>query len=259
MKLKNYFQIGIGVGLLVALISGVVWIRGGYSLPTGAPEQALEGPATDDSNSDETFADSLDSQKENLAEPNPRELDKKSEATDLKKSSEFFAQALRQLTTCLNINTGNPVDTVEPTFDNILSIVKEDLADPILRSEDWGVWNLRVPGGEERRIRVESNYSDNSQPSRHLLYFKMDAAGNPTLIPLPTEVTKDPSDAFIASLQKDGEVYEEKKGERAYFDAGQELVVIQKNGYIDDFEFANGIKTFRCEGILTSSPKCQCN
>ncbi|MBK9323165.1 MAG: hypothetical protein IPM97_09540 [Bdellovibrionaceae bacterium] len=259
LKLKNYFQIGIGVGLLIALIGGVVWVQGGYSLPEISPKRSIVEQAEDDSNMDEIPMDSSESQKEILNKDTMAAPEKKIEAVDLIKASEFFAQALRQLTSCLSVNTGNPADRVEPNFENILSIVKEDLGDPILRSEDWVVWNLRISGGEERRIRVESNYSDNTQPSRHLLYFKLDAAGNPTLMPLPPDATKDPSEAFIASLQKDGEVYEEKKGERAYFEAGQELVVIQKNGSIDDFEFANGVKTFRCEGILTSSPKCKCN
>ncbi|RYZ87197.1 MAG: hypothetical protein EOP06_13095 [Proteobacteria bacterium] len=256
MKLKNYFQIGIGAGLLIALVGSIVWIKGGYShadAATGATEMADGDNAPPDARLDEDIEAQMD------PAPAPTvEARKKSEPVNLAKASEFFTQALQQMSACVNVNTGNPTQPVEPTFENLAGAVRNDLGEPILRSEDWTVWNLRVAGGEERRIRIETDYSDSDQTSRHLLYFKLDAQGNPTMIPLPPESTRDPSEAFVASLQKDGEMYEEEKGERAYFDGGQEMVLTQKNGHIDDVEFANGAKTYRCAGILTTEPNCKC-
>jgi hypothetical protein len=254
LKLKNYFQIGIGAGVLIAVIGSVAWIRGGYGHPAKAEESAEA--AEPDDGADARFDEDLEGKVD--AETPASDAKKKTDPVDIAKASEYFGQALRQLTTCVNVNTGSPGSSVEPSFDNIASAVKSDLGEPILRSQDWIVWNLKVSGGEERRIRIETDYSDSDQTARHLLYFKVDAQGNPTLIPLPAESTRDPSDAFVASLQKDGDVYEEEKGERAYFDGGQEMVVTQKNGHIDDLEFANGAKTFRCAGIMTSAPSCKC-
>lgn len=256
MKLKNYFQIGIGVGLLIALIGIVVWVKGDYSHPQ-IENQGAEIGEPDDANPDDRLEEDL-AAKAHLEASANGDIKKKPEAVDLNKASEFFAQAMRQLTTCVGVSTGNPEDRMEPTFENITAAVKSDIGDPILRSEDWVVWNMRTSSGEERRIRIETDYSDSDQTSRHLLYFKVDGQGSPTLIPLPAESTKDPSEAFVASLQKDGEVYEEEKGERAYFDGGQEMVVTQKSGHIDDLEFANGSKTFRCAGMLTATPSCKC-
>ena len=107
LKLKNYFQIGIGVGLLIALIGGVVWVQGGYSLPEISPKRPIVEQAEDDSNMDEIPMDSSESQKEILNKDTMAAPEKKIEAVDLIKASEFFAQALRQLTSCLSVNTGN--------------------------------------------------------------------------------------------------------------------------------------------------------
>jgi hypothetical protein len=256
LKLKNYFQIGIGAGLLIALVGIILWVKGGYSHPQAEAPTADVGEV-DDTNADDRLEEDLAAKAQNDDRPSA-DAKKKSEPVDMNKASEFFAQAMRQLTTCAGVSTGSPADHVEPTFENIAGAIKSDVGEPILRSEDWTVWNLRASGGEERRIRIETDYSDSDQTSRHLLYFKLDPQGNPTLIPLPADSTKNPSDAFVASLQKDGDVYEEEKGERAYFDGGQEMVVTQRNGHIDDLEFANGSKTFRCAGVLTGAPSCKC-
>ncbi len=255
MKLKHYFQMGIAAGLVVALVGGVVWFR--KSSSELKPKTNVEEPAaaTEDSGLDLRTDEDLAARAEEV--PIPALEKKKTEAVDLGKASEFFGQSIKQLALCIGLNNIEGTDRLDPSSDNLMAVVKSDLGDPILRSEDWMTWNLRV-GSEERRIRIETDYSDNDQVSRHLLYFKLDAQGQPALIPLPDEQSKDPSESFVASLQKDGEVYEEEKGERAYFENGQELVLTEKNGKIDDLEFANGAKTFRCAGILTSSPSCKC-
>jgi len=252
LKLKQYFQVGIGVGIFVALVSGFVWFRG-----TRAPHKTDGTEVTEpaeDSGPDARLDEDLEARAGLDAAPTPER--KKSEPVDINRASEFFGQSMKQMAACIGLNS-NSGERMDPSFDSLLALVKSDLGDPILRSEDWVTWNMKA-GAEERRIRIETDYSDSDQASRHLLYFKVDKEGQPTLIPLPAEQTKDPSESFIASLQKDGEVYEEEKGERAYFENGQEMVLTEKNGKIDDLEFSNGSKTFRCAGILTTAPSCKC-
>jgi hypothetical protein len=254
LKLKQYFQIGIGVGVLVALVSGFVWFRSHKPAPPAENVEVTDVP--EDTGLDARFDDELQAKVGLETAPTPER--KKSEPVDMNKASEFFGQSMKQMAACVGLNTsGVGGERLDPSFESLLTTVKSDLGDPILRSEDWMTWNMRA-SGEERRIRIETDYSDSDQASRHLLYFKLGKDGQPTLIPLPNEQTKDPSESFIASLQKDGEVYEEEKGERAYFENGQEMVLTEKNGKIDDLEFSNGSKTFRCAGILTSSPSCKC-
>ena len=256
LRLKHYFQVGIGVGIFVALVSGFVWFRSNKSAPPPETTATEVGDMPEDTGPDARFDDDL--QAKVGLEAAPTQDKKKAEPVDLAKASEFFGQSMKQMAACVGLNPSNASgERLDPSFDSLLSTVKSDLGDPILRSEDWVTWNMRA-GGEERRIRIETDYSDSDQASRHLLYFKVDKEGQPTLIPLPSEQTKDPSDSFIASLQKDGEVYEEEKGERAYFENGQEMVLTEKNGKIDDLEFSNGSKTFRCAGILTTAPSCKC-
>jgi hypothetical protein len=257
MKLRHYFQIGIAVGLLVALVSGFVWFRDGSSKLKTNNEEIADTSVDDsvESGPDSRFDEDLEAKVGAGVSSSPEK--KKAGSVDLNKSSEFFGQSIKQLAACIGLNNTGTMDRLDPSIESLMASVKSDLGDPILNSEDWVTWNLRV-GGEERRIRLETDYAENDQASRHLLYFKLDAQGQPTLIPLPGEQTKNPSESFIASLQKDGEVYEEEKGERAYFENGQEVVLTEKNGKIDDLEFSNGAKTFRCAGILTSSPSCKC-
>jgi hypothetical protein len=253
LKLKHYFQFGIAVGLVVALVSGFVWFRA--ESPKSKTDAEVVMDTADDSGPDSRLDEDIEARVGADAPPTPEK--KKAEDVDLNKASEFFGHSLKSLAVCVGLNITGGADRLDPSIESFLATIKSDVGDPILRSEDWVTWNLRV-GTEERRIRIETDYSDNDQASRHLLYFKLDAQGQPNLIPLPAEQTKDPSESFIASLQKDGEVYEEEKGERAYFENGQEMVLTEKNGKIDDLEFSNGAKTFRCAGILTSSPSCKC-
>ncbi len=256
LRLKHYFQVGIGVGIFVALVSGFVWFRSNRSAPPPEEATAEVSDMSEDSGPDARFDDDLEA-KVGLEAATVQDR-KKTEPVDLAIASEAFGQSMKQMAACVGLNSSNiSGERQDPSFDSLLATVKSDLGDPILRSEDWVTWNMRV-GGEERRIRIETDYSDSDQASRHLLYFKVDKEGQPTLIPLPSEQTKDPSESFIASLQRDGEVYEEEKGERVYFENGQEMVLTEKNGKIDDFEFSNGSKTFRCAGILATASSCKC-
>lgn len=254
MKLKSFFQIGIVLGLVVALVSGVLWLRSERSQAQVRAEQSQQEENLDEDTGPDARLDEDLTARQN---PSPTPEKSRSEPVDPAKASEFFGQTLRQLSACLGVRSLSGADRVEPTVENLVNSVKGDFGEPILRSQDWVTWNIKV-GGEERRIRVETDYSDSEETSTHLLYFKLDSQGQPTLIPLPSEQTRNPSEAFIASIQKDGEVYQEEKGERAYFENGQEMVLTERNGKVDDLEFSNGTKTFRCAGILTTNPGCKC-
>lgn len=253
LRLKHYFQVGIGLGLFVALVSGAFWLRSGPSKT--APEEvteALEG--AEELGGEAPLEEALAADQET---PGPNPEPKGPMDVDINKASEFFGQSLKPMAACLSLYQVPQGERIEPTFDNLAAALKADLGEPILNSEDWISWSLRVDS-EERRIRIETDYSDTEQAMRHLMYFKIDAQGQPAMIPLSPENTKNPSEAFVSSLQKDGEVYQEEKGRRAYFENGQELVLTEKNGRIDDLEFSNGAKTFRCGGLLSASPRCKC-
>lgn len=253
LKLKHFFQTGIGLGLFVAIVGLIFWLKTNPSKTSSVKEtdevaERMEG-VEGEGRPEDTLAENT--------EPTPLPEKSGTEKVDLAKASEFFGQNMKPLASCLTLDSSPSTDPLEPTFDNLLAAVSTDFGNPILRSDDWVSWNLRV-GSEERRIRIETDYSDSDETTRHLMYFKLDPQGQPTMIPLPEDQTKNPSEAFIASLQKDGEVYEEEKGRRAYFDNGQELVLTEKNSHIDSFELSNGSKTFRCAGILSSAPRCKC-
>jgi hypothetical protein len=253
LKLKNYFQVGIGAGLLIALVGSIIWIKNGYSsAPVPVVEEAVDpleaGPDT--------------RLEEDIAARNAApglggvEVSQAKQTVDIEKASLFFAQGIQQATACLALRTEKQ-DRVEPTYSNVLLALQASFGNPIMQSEDWVVWSLKA-GRENRRIRVETDYSDSKATTKNLRYFKIDEQGTPIVIPLPAEQTKNPSEAFIATLQKDGEVFQEEKGLRSYFENGQEMTVTERDGKVDDVEITNGPKTFRCAGILKENPSCKC-
>lgn len=257
MKLKNYFQIGIGAGLVIAFVAGLVYMNAGSAPTVGAAAAGTSeeiGGEPVENGPDMRLEEDLAAKTQ--SSPTPSASTVGDAKVDMAKASQVFAQSLKQMAVCVNMNV-EPLDQVEPTAANLLKAAKTSFGDPIMNSVDTIVWSLRA-SGEERRIRIETDYSDSENSTRNLRYFKLDKQGTPSLIPLPPEQTKNPTDALIASLQKDGTVYQEEKSSRAYFERGQEMTMTEKDNNVDDFAMTNGSKTYRCSGVLTANSSCKC-
>ncbi len=169
-----------------------------------------------------------------------------------------FIEALKGLGSCLDIKNSVDADQGEAKLDNVINSVRNEIGDPVIRSEDWTTTHIVLPNGEQRRIRIEMEYDANDRIVKRLKYYSLDKENLPVPIQLNTESTLDPQDSFIASLEKDGQVSLREKGERIYFQNGEELIFTQKNDRISDVEINRNGRTFKCLGLESGKSSCSC-
>lgn len=169
-----------------------------------------------------------------------------------------FLEALKGLGTCLDIKNSVDPQQGEAKLDNLINSVRNEIGDPVIRSEDWSNTHIILPNGEQRRIRIEMEYDANDRIIKRLKYYSLDKENLPVPIQLNDESTLDPQDTFIASLEKEGQVFLREKGERIYFQNGEELIFTQKNERLSDVEANRNGRTFKCIGLETGKSSCSC-
>ncbi len=169
-----------------------------------------------------------------------------------------FIEALKGLGSCLDIKNSADPDQSDPKVDNLINSVRNEIGDPVIRSEDWSTTHLVLPNGEQRRIRIEMEYDANDRIVKRLKYYSLDKENLPVPIQLSNESSLDPQDSYIASLEKDGQVSLREKGERIYFQNGEELIFTQKNERLSDIEINRSGRTFKCMGLETGKSSCNC-
>ena len=169
-----------------------------------------------------------------------------------------FVEALKGLGSCLDIKNVVDPDQGEAKLDNLINSVRNEIGDPVIRSEDWSTTHLTLPNGEQRRIRIEMEYDANDRIVKRLKYYSLDKENLPVPIQLNAESTLDPQDSFIASLEKDGQISLREKGERIYFQNGEELIFTQRNDRVSDIEINRNGRTFKCMGLESGKSSCSC-
>lgn len=163
---------------------------------------------------------------------------------------------LNKLSECTEIKNTVPSSPVEPTLAAILESVQSELGEPVIRSEDWNTTEITLGDGSRRVIRIETVYEDDDI-IRRVKYYQVD---NGNLIPL--ELTSDqsnnPSDTFLASLEKEGSVTSRERSERVFFQNGEEVTYTEKDGKLANSEIIRAGKSLKCSDYGQSSFKCQC-
>ncbi len=168
-----------------------------------------------------------------------------------------FMEALKTLGTCLDIKNAIDTEQKEPRLENLVASVRNEIGDPVIRSEDWSNTLVTLPNGEQRRIRIEMEYDADDRIVKRLKYYK---AEKDNLIPIPLDNSNstDPQDSFIASLEGEGKVAIREKGSRMYFQNGEEIVFVEKNDQIADIEMNRNGRTFKCVGLDSGRSTCSC-
>lgn len=169
-----------------------------------------------------------------------------------------FLEALKGLGTCLDVKNVVDSDQSDAKLDNLINSVRNEIGDPVIRSQDWSNTHITLPSGEQRRIRIEMEYDSEDRIVKRLKYYSVDKENLPVPIPLNNEMTLDPQETFIASLEKDGQVTLREKGERIYFQNGEELIFTEKNDQLSDIEMNRSGKTYKCTGLETGKSSCNC-
>jgi len=168
-----------------------------------------------------------------------------------------FLESLKGLGACLDIKNTVDQDQSEPTLDNMVYSLRNEIGDPVIHSEDWSNTHITLPSGEQRRIRIEMDYEADDRIVKKLKYFGVDKENLPVPIPVDKDLATDPQESFISSLEKDGKVSMREKGERVYFQNGEEIVFVERNGRLLDIEMNKAGRTFKCTNL--NAPKANCN
>lgn len=174
------------------------------------------------------------------------------------KKFEVYQKSLGELAQCLNLKVGTLDPQTELNFDYFNSVISLDLGDIVAQKEQWSAIDIRMKAGEIRRIFIENSFSGSESP-RSLKYYSLSPGGEQKELPLSKEQMENPSDALIASLESDGEVIARSVSRYIFYQNGDDLLLIERNGMIYSFELPHGGKTFICTGADSSqSMKCQC-
>ncbi len=178
---------------------------------------------------------------------------------DIAKVQQNFSAHLHEIARCLEIRTAVDSERVDPTFDNLIVSLRPALGELVVQMEDWTQTDVQAANGELRRIRTEVSYEDTSNaPTKRVQYYKINQDNMPEMQPLDAEKSLNPDDAFLDNLKGGGRTLLEEKAGRAYYQEGEELVIIERNGKIESISLTHGPKTFSCSNLDTLRSSCQC-
>lgn len=172
----------------------------------------------------------------------------------------LFSEHLKAMGTCLEIKNSIDSDAVDPTFDNLVVSLRPALGEIVVQMDDWTQRDLRNTEGDRKRIRTEVSYQDGgtNSPTKRVQLYNVNDQGMPELQSIDPEQSVNPTDAFIDSLKTGFETSLEEKGGRAYYQEGEEIVMIERNGKLESVSISRNGKTASCSGLDSLKSVCQC-
>lgn len=172
---------------------------------------------------------------------------------------EAYQKHTQAMATCLNMKI-QPLDPqAEINFDNFNKAISADLGDVVAQSDEWFTTDIRTPSGEVRRIYVENTNTASGEPTRTLKYSVMEASGVQREIPLAAEQTNNPTDTLIATLESDGSIVGKANSRRIFYQNGDDLLLVERDGKIYSFELPHDGKIFSCTGADSAvTMSCTC-
>lgn len=181
--------------------------------------------------------------------------------TQMEDSGKFeaFQKAVKEMGACLNMIV-KPLDPqVEVNFDALNAAINADLGDVVTQNEEWIATDIKTKSGQLRRIYIENQPGPEAETVRTLKYLEYGSEGSAKELPISQEQMKNPSETLIASLEADGDVVGRSVSRRIFYQNGDDLLLVEKNGQIFSFELAHDGATFRCTGANKSATfQCQC-
>lgn len=169
-----------------------------------------------------------------------------------------FVLTLKAIGQCLQIKNVVDGDQIDPTFDNLIVSLKPVLGDITVYTDDWTQADVQFSDGTQKRIRTEINYDNPGNPVKYLQVYKLSDMGIPEMEDLDPQHTTSPSDEYIESLKVGSNTSLHEKGGRAYFQGGEEVVIIERNGLIESVTMTKNNKTVSCNAMTSKESGCQC-
>lgn len=177
---------------------------------------------------------------------------------DKERSEINFALHLKTLGNCLKIDNAIESDRIEPTYENLIVSLKPVLGDIVVQMDDWTQLDMQMPDGKTKRIRTEVNYDEPNRPTKYVQLYFINAQGMPEMQTLDKELAKNPTDGFIESLKEGSSFLTNERGSRAYFQEGEETVIVERNNRIQSFTLSRNNQTVSCVDLDTASSTCEC-
>ena len=170
-----------------------------------------------------------------------------------------YQKALKEMSVCLNMRVSAMDPQAQMNFDYFNSLISEDLGDIVAQEEDWVVTDVRTKSGEYRRVYVENHVDANGATSRKLKHLSITPGGMQSELPLTPEQSASPSEALIASLEADGDVVSRSVSRRIFYQNGDDLVLVEKDGKIYSYSLPHDGRTYSCTGADSAATMvCQC-
>lgn len=170
-----------------------------------------------------------------------------------------FTEKLKEMGECLQIKMAVDSEKIDPTFDNLIVSLRPELGDVIVQMVDWTQMDLKSSNGEQKRVRTETEYPSNgSAPVQRLQVYKINKDQMPELESLPVEKTENPTEDYINSFKVGFSSTLEERGGRAYFQEGEEIVMVERNGKLDSLAIQKKGKSISCTGLDTLKSMCRC-
>jgi hypothetical protein len=173
-------------------------------------------------------------------------------------NQKIFATHLKTISQCLQIKNNTEYDQVDPTFDNLVVSLKPAMGDITVFTDDWAQTDLQYNDGTLKRLRVEVGYDDPGNPSKFLQVYKLNEQNIPEMEELDPQHSFNPTDEYVESMKNGAHILLHEKGGRAYFPAGEEMIVIERNGKLESFTMTKNNKTISCNAMTSAASNCQC-
>ncbi len=168
----------------------------------------------------------------------------------------LLQEEIQKMSECLEIQ----VDPLDPNEDiNIATLnqsLQKDLGEALMEEEDWNSTDIRTSSGELRRILVTSRDAD--QRRERVVRYSAFREGQEVELGLSSEQTENPSETFLASLEKDGEVFAKSYAKKIFYASGDVLSVVEKDGKVFSWNISHNGKGFSCSDADGAKLKCQC-
>lgn len=170
-----------------------------------------------------------------------------------------FSEHLKEIGQCLQFKNAVDSEKIDPTFDNLIVSLRPALGEVVVQMDDWTQRDLRSADGELIRIRTETDFQNaTGRPVKRVQLYKLNGQNNPELQNLDPEKSVNPEDSYIDTLSAGASTFLEEKGGRAYYQEGEELVIIERNGKVESISLSKGSKTVSCSGLDSLKSSCQC-
>lgn len=175
------------------------------------------------------------------------------------KRFELLQKSFKELAVCLKMTTGPFTQNDDMNFETLNTVIAPDLGEVVTTMDEWSATDIKTSSGEIRRIFIKNNSDTSTDSVRTLSYYAMQTDGSQKNLPLSKEQANNPSEALLASLESDGQLVSRSSARKIYYQNGDDLSVVEKNGQIYSFAVNHDQKNFGCTGADSSKTlSCHC-